>query len=88
MAETFDPDARDYPSDYPHDVTLFSPTDITMLADFRAPIANLGWLSEDSWHHLREGHGSIHVLGNISSTQKLGRTEVIPNAQESDCQVS
>jgi hypothetical protein len=93
---TFDPEAREYPSGFRHDVSLFEPIDRSVTSNFSNPIENLGWLSESAWNGLRNGSGPIHILQASDSVDSScilfpdvnPSTQVLPNVEQSDCQVS
>lgn len=52
LAETFDPDACEFPFGYQHDLSLVEASDPATVSEFTAPI-NLGWLSKEGWMKLK-----------------------------------
>lgn len=76
--QTFDKEAEIYPNGFKHDVTLIKPTNPATIKDIVSPDPDLGWLSQSSWHSLRQRSASVKILGfteahRTSKTLKTSR---------------
>ncbi|KAL1797949.1 hypothetical protein ACET3X_004555 [Alternaria dauci] len=67
--DSFDKGAWIYPNGFNHDVTLVKPTSPAIVKDIVSPVANLGWLSHDSWTALRQQTSTVKILADTESSQ-------------------
>lgn len=69
LAETFDPDAGEFPFGYRHDLSLVEASDPATVSGFTAPI-NLGWLSQDGWMKLKFNTTRLFFLEDVASPEQ------------------
>jgi hypothetical protein len=58
-----------YPVGFDHDITLIKPSSPAVVEDVASPIANLGWLHQDSWNLLRQQTSTVKILADTGSSQ-------------------
>ncbi|CAN9267614.1 unnamed protein product [Alternaria alternata] len=67
--KTFDREVKLYPVGFDHDITLIKPSSPAVVEDVASPIANLGWLHQDSWNLLRQQTSTVKILADTGSSQ-------------------
>ncbi|RYN98340.1 hypothetical protein AA0120_g2641 [Alternaria tenuissima] len=66
---TFDIDAEFYPVGFNHDITLIKPSSPAVVQGIASPIANLGWLHQNSWSLLRQQTSTVEILADTEISQ-------------------
>ncbi|CAN9279062.1 unnamed protein product [Alternaria sp. RS040] len=69
IAKTFDTEVKLYPAGFKHDITLIKPSSPAVVEDVASPVANLGWLHQNSWSSLRQQTSTVKILADTESTQ-------------------
>ncbi|KAF2676377.1 hypothetical protein K458DRAFT_468522 [Lentithecium fluviatile CBS 122367] len=73
VEKTFDHKPELYPNGFKHDITLIKPTESATVHAVQSPVSNLGWLSRESWHSLRQRTSTVKILGNTDCSAKTIR---------------
>ncbi|KAF2999697.1 hypothetical protein E8E13_002760 [Curvularia kusanoi] len=67
VEKSYDVEVGLYPDGFKYDCALIKPQNASFIQDVKSPIADMGWLSRDSWSSLRQQTSTVKILGRTES---------------------